>query len=74
MIPATTPILFLSGAKDEVVPPSHMKTLYDLACHGEDAKPTRTFVVFQNGTHSTWPERRSVRLIDTNGVLPDVCG
>lgn len=53
VIPETTPILFLSGAKDEVVPPSHMKILYELSCHGEDAKPTRTFVVFENGTHST---------------------
>ena len=51
-IPETTPILFLSGAKDEVVPPSHMKALHELSCHGEDAKPTRTFVVFENGTHS----------------------
>lgn len=52
VVPVTTPILFLSGAKDEVVPPSHMKTLYELSCHGEDTKPTRTFVEFENGTHS----------------------
>jgi len=57
VVPETTPILFLSGAKDEVVPPSHMKTLYELSCHGGDTKPTRTFVVFENGTHNdTWDQ------------------
>lgn len=49
-IPPSTPILFLSGAQDEIVPPAHMKELYDLSKELPDAQ--RTLVLFEKGTHS----------------------
>lgn len=42
-----TPILFLSGLKDELVPPSQMAALYDLA-----KTPDKTWRTFPNGTHN----------------------
>ncbi|CAN6199766.1 unnamed protein product, partial [Urochloa humidicola] len=46
------PILFLSGLQDELVPPSHMKMLYDKAV--EDNRNCR-FVDFPSGMHmDTW--------------------
>ncbi|KAI3913653.1 hypothetical protein MKX01_035849 [Papaver californicum] len=46
------PILFLSGLQDEMVPPSHMKTLYvKAATHNKNC----VFVEFPNGMHmDTW--------------------
>ncbi|OEL31082.1 Protein ABHD13 [Dichanthelium oligosanthes] len=46
------PILFLSGLQDELVPPSHMKMLYDKAFeHNRDCR----FVDFPSGMHmDTW--------------------
>ncbi|GJN33036.1 hypothetical protein PR202_gb21593 [Eleusine coracana subsp. coracana] len=46
------PILFLSGLQDELVPPSHMKMLYDRAIgHNKNCR----FVDFPNGMHmDTW--------------------
>eukprot|EP00249_Psilotum_nudum_P006466 c19793_g1_i1 orf=493-1425(-) len=45
------PILFLSGLQDEMVPPLHMKKLYDAAC----SNPRHAFVEFQTGMHmDTW--------------------
>lgn len=41
-------ILFLSGAKDELVPPRHMRELQTLAKRSYD----RTFIVFDKGTHN----------------------
>ncbi len=49
-VPPTTPILFLSGAQDEIVPPAHMKELYELSNAQPGAK--RTFALFEKGSHS----------------------
>jgi len=49
-IPPRTPILFLSGAQDEIVPPAHMKELYEQSKTHPDAQ--RTFVLFEKGGHS----------------------
>ncbi|CAG8786146.1 10313_t:CDS:2, partial [Dentiscutata erythropus] len=43
----TIPILFLSGLKDEVVPPQHMKILYDLA----NTSGGKMFQEIENGSH-----------------------
>ncbi|CAG7847147.1 SubName: Full=Related to protein involved in cell growth {ECO:0000313/EMBL:CCA66718.1} [Serendipita indica DSM 11827] len=79
-IPSTTPMLFLSGAKDEIVPPAHMQQLYDIAISdfpdADDPKAAvrvgsrRKFARFENGRHNdTWtqPEyRKALReFIDT---------
>jgi hypothetical protein len=52
-IPPKTPILFLSGAQDEIVPPRHMKELYENSKSEPDAQ--RTFVLFEKGSHSEYP-------------------
>lgn len=45
-----TPILFVSGGQDEVVPAWHMKALHDAAVSAK-----RTFVLFEEGKHNdTW--------------------
>jgi len=46
------PILFLSGLQDELVPPSHMKMLYDKAVeHNRNCR----FIDFPSGMHmDTW--------------------
>ncbi|BBN00074.1 uncharacterized protein MPTK1_1g26170 [Marchantia polymorpha subsp. ruderalis] len=45
------PILFLSGLRDEMVPPSHMRRLYDAAQLNAD----RQLIEFPNGMHmDTW--------------------
>jgi fermentation-respiration switch protein FrsA (DUF1100 family) len=49
-IPPKTPILFLSGAQDEIVPPAHMQELYEHSKSQPDAQ--RTFVLFEKGSHS----------------------
>ncbi|GJQ14256.1 hypothetical protein GpartN1_g6047.t1 [Galdieria partita] len=47
----TCPILFLSGLRDELVPPKLMKQLHDLATHSV----YRQMVTFPDGTHNdTW--------------------
>lgn len=43
-----TPILFLSGAKDELIPPSHMRRLNELS----DTRAEKTWVAFPNGMHN----------------------
>jgi abhydrolase domain-containing protein 13 len=46
-----TPILFISGLRDELVPPAHMKTLYEAATKSRK----KLFVTVANGTHNdTW--------------------
>ncbi|KAF8233868.1 alpha/beta-hydrolase, partial [Tricholoma matsutake] len=47
LIPATTPILMLSGLKDELVPKDHMRTLWE-AVGLERAK----YMEFENGGHN----------------------
>ena len=42
------PILFLSGLKDELVPPSHMKKLFENAIRA----PFKRFVAFETGKHN----------------------
>jgi len=47
----TAPVLFISGQKDELVPPSHMKRLRDAATATRFAE----FHEFPDGTHNfTW--------------------
>ncbi|KAK9354146.1 Alpha/Beta hydrolase protein [Lipomyces doorenjongii] len=41
------PILFLSGEKDEIVPPVHMKVLYDIC-----KSPNKVWRQFANATHN----------------------
>jgi len=54
-IPPTTPIMFLSGAMDDIVPPTHMQQLYSLSQTTPDAQ--RTFVLFEKGGHNdTWQQ------------------
>lgn len=49
------PILFLSGLLDEMVPPSHMRELYDAAQDTSSAR--HTLVEFPDGTHmETWSQ------------------
>lgn len=43
-----TPILFLAGAKDELVPPSHMVQLNELS----DTRAEKTWIRFPNGMHN----------------------
>lgn len=43
-----TPILFLAGARDELVPPSHMVKLRELS----ETRAGKTWVPFPNGTHN----------------------
>lgn len=45
---AKTPILFLAGAKDELVPPSHMVKLNELS----ESRAEKTWCVFPNGMHN----------------------
>jgi len=42
------PILFLSGLCDELVPPSHMRQLYELS----QTRATKQWKDFDNGTHN----------------------
>ncbi|CAG8822550.1 18945_t:CDS:2, partial [Gigaspora margarita] len=42
-----TPILFLSGARDEIVPPSHMVDLFELS-----QSRNKDFKLFDNGLHN----------------------
>ncbi|CAG8448279.1 4970_t:CDS:2 [Diversispora eburnea] len=44
---AHTPILFLSGKQDEIIPPSHMKELYDISI-----TETKVFKEFVCGSHN----------------------
>jgi fermentation-respiration switch protein FrsA (DUF1100 family) len=47
----THPILFITGLKDELVPPAHMQKLYDLADHSSK----REILRIPDGTHNeTW--------------------
>lgn len=43
-----TPILFLAGAKDEMIPPSHMIALNELS----ETRENKTWVGFPQGTHN----------------------
>ena len=52
-IPLMTPILMLSGSRDEIVPKEHMAELEKLLREvpGKGRRPGR-LVEFKNGTHS----------------------
>ncbi|AAS51733.1 ADL187Wp [Eremothecium gossypii ATCC 10895] len=47
LVDETIPILFLSGLKDEIVPPSHMQALYSLS-----KSSGKKFVTFADGYHN----------------------
>ncbi|KAJ2777040.1 bem46 protein, variant [Coemansia javaensis] len=50
---AGVPILFLSGLQDELVPPPHMRKLYELASRNADEKRVAvTWEEFERGTHN----------------------
>ncbi|KAF7329758.1 Hydrolase-4 domain-containing protein [Mycena kentingensis (nom. inval.)] len=54
-IPPTTPLLFLSGAADEVVPKKHMHGLWDIAQKrggGKELSGLDRFESFERGTHA----------------------
>lgn len=45
------PVMFLSGSRDEMVPASHMRDLFQASAHN----PNRYFVEFPTGMHmDTW--------------------
>ncbi|QOU19000.1 hypothetical protein BRETT_004221 [Brettanomyces bruxellensis] len=46
-IPAGIPVLFLSAGKDEIVPPSHMQTLYDIS-----KSSSKTWKKYKNAHHN----------------------
>lgn len=48
-VPKTTPVLFLSGSSDEIVPAAHMRELYEL-CSSE----RKEWHEFAGAMHSTW--------------------
>lgn len=49
----TTPVLYLAGAKDELVPYNHMETLYKTSLSAQNTKAT--LCVIEKGTHNdTW--------------------
>jgi abhydrolase domain-containing protein 13 len=51
LIPTETPILMLSGARDEVVPKEHMRNLWEIVKkRGEKGKSK--FLEFEDGSHS----------------------
>jgi len=63
LIPATTPILMLSGVRDEIVPKAHMVALWEAIArrgekknaHGSEFKvglERAKYVEFEDGTHS----------------------
>jgi abhydrolase domain-containing protein 13 len=73
LIPATTPILMLSGAKDEIVPKDHMRRLWEVvAKRGEKKKLNGSeyktglerakYIEFENGSHSTFEFIFNLRL------------
>ena len=51
------PILFLSGAKDNIVPPSHMKRLYELASSNRNSSSSNNvkMKIFPNSGHNDIP-------------------
>ncbi|KAL1758978.1 Alpha/Beta hydrolase protein [Schizophyllum commune] len=55
LIPSSVPILMLSGARDELVPPEHMRGLFELvvARKGDKGDNEKVkFAEFPNGTHN----------------------
>jgi len=63
----TIPILFIAGKKDELVPHSHMKRLYDLSKHRNSQ--TKLYVV-PNGTHNeTWVQAGKMYWVHFNGFI-----
>ncbi|KZP01120.1 alpha/beta-hydrolase [Calocera viscosa TUFC12733] len=50
LVPSTVPMLFLSGLKDELVPPAHMRRLYEIACR--DGKEGKTWWTSDYGDHN----------------------
>ncbi|KAI9472821.1 bem46 protein, variant [Coemansia sp. RSA 989] len=49
---AKVPILFLSGLQDELVPPPHMRQLYELATRVGNEKPRVSWEEFSRGNHN----------------------
>lgn len=50
-----TPILYLSGASDELVPAFHMKQLHELSMKGGSNNPCVRMHIIKDGTHNeTW--------------------
>ncbi|CCW61401.1 unnamed protein product [Phytomonas sp. EM1] len=49
----SAPMLFLSGLKDELVPPEQMRLLYQAACaKNHKGNPLRRLVTFREGSHN----------------------
>ncbi|EJT99519.1 alpha/beta-hydrolase [Dacryopinax primogenitus] len=61
-IPSTTPMLFLAGKRDELVHPTHMKRLYELACATEEDQNAPAVVM------------GGVKETDNGGIKLDVDG
>ncbi|PVG03402.1 alpha/beta-hydrolase [Serendipita vermifera] len=61
-IPPSTPILFLSGADDQIVPPAHMQQLY--AISKSEPESNRRMVLFEKGGHNdTWQQPNYRRVL-----------
>lgn len=65
LIPATTPILMLSGARDEIIPKAHMRALWETVARRGERKTSSgseykvgleraKFMEFENGGHSAF--------------------
>jgi len=50
LVPTSVPMLFLSGLKDELVPPAHMRRLYEIACR--DGGEGKTWWTSAYGDHN----------------------
>lgn len=89
LIPRSTPMLLLSGLRDEVVPSKHMKALWEVVGRRQGVKAPEgdgeakgdgqvgqgrsKFVEFPHGTHSEYRMYRFTRLALTYRVLDDTC-
>lgn len=73
LIPRTTPVLFLSGRMDELVPPSHMDALLE-RCTSE----TKVWKSFAQGTHNDTCVKHgyfeSIGLFLSNFIVPRTAG
>lgn len=63
-----TPVLFLSGRQDELVPPSHMDALFE-RCTSEK----KVWNSFADGTHSKYPKSSLSRALAMKRAVNFTC-
>lgn len=69
LVPSSTHILLLSGLEDELVPPSHMKSLWNTVTQG--GKERRAWAEFEFGNHSVYVSLSARPFKLTSGVCAD---